>query len=70
MIVSWTLRVGPAATLGVDAVVHRQNAPAWDPVKAQPLLYQLIRQPGPIAERTFEVTFLDTGIQAYAFTFG
>jgi hypothetical protein len=36
----------------------------------QPRLYQLIRQPGPITERTFEVTFLDPGVQAYAFTFG
>jgi thiol-disulfide isomerase/thioredoxin len=35
-----------------------------------PRLYQLIRQPGPISERTFEVTFLDPGVQAYAFTFG
>jgi thiol-disulfide isomerase/thioredoxin len=36
----------------------------------EPRLYQLIRQPGPIAERTFEITFLDGGVQAYAFTFG
>jgi thiol-disulfide isomerase/thioredoxin len=33
-------------------------------------LYQLIRQPGPIADRTFEIAFLDPGVQAYAFTFG
>jgi thiol-disulfide isomerase/thioredoxin len=33
-------------------------------------LYQLIRQPGPITERTFEITFLDPGAQAYSFTFG
>jgi thiol-disulfide isomerase/thioredoxin len=37
---------------------------------AQPRLHQLIRQPGPISDRTFEVTFLDPGVQAYAFTFG
>jgi thiol-disulfide isomerase/thioredoxin len=36
----------------------------------EPRLYQLVRQPGPIRERTFEVTFLDPGVQAYAFTFG
>ena len=36
----------------------------------QPRLYQLIRQPGPITEHTFEITFLDPGVQAYAFTFG
>jgi Thioredoxin like C-terminal domain len=35
-----------------------------------PRLYQLIRQPGPITERTFEITFLDPDVQAYAFTFG
>jgi len=33
-------------------------------------LYQLIRQPGPIADRTFEIEFLDPGVEAYAFTFG
>jgi thiol-disulfide isomerase/thioredoxin len=33
-------------------------------------LYQLVRQSGPIADRTFEVTFLDPGAQAYVFTFG
>jgi thiol-disulfide isomerase/thioredoxin len=33
-------------------------------------LYQLIRQPGPVTEHTFEITFLDPGVQAYAFTFG
>jgi thiol-disulfide isomerase/thioredoxin len=33
-------------------------------------LYQLIRQPGPVTERTFEITFLDPGVEAYAFTFG
>jgi thiol-disulfide isomerase/thioredoxin len=33
-------------------------------------LYQLIRQPKPIADRQFEIEFLDAGVQAYAFTFG
>ena len=33
-------------------------------------LYQLIRQPGSVAERTFEITFPDTGAEAYVFTFG
>ena len=35
-----------------------------------PRLYQLIRQPGPVTERTFEITFLDPGARAYVFTFG
>ncbi|MEH2481695.1 cytochrome c biogenesis protein CcdA/thiol-disulfide isomerase/thioredoxin [Nitrobacteraceae bacterium AZCC 2146] len=33
-------------------------------------LYQLVRQAGPVMERTFEIEFLDAGVQAYAFTFG
>ena len=33
-------------------------------------LYQLIRQPPPIAERLFEIAFLDPGVEVYAFTFG
>ena len=33
-------------------------------------LYQLIRQPQPISNRLFEITFLDPGGQVYAFTFG
>jgi thiol-disulfide isomerase/thioredoxin len=37
---------------------------------AEPRLYQLIRQLGPITEHTFEITFPDPGAQAYAFTFG
>jgi hypothetical protein len=34
VIVSWTLRVGTAAALGIDAAVHWQNAPAYDAVTA------------------------------------
>ena len=33
-------------------------------------LHQLIRQPGRVTDRTFEITFLDPGVQAYVFTFG
>ncbi len=33
-------------------------------------LYQLVRQSGPVADRTFEITFLDPNVQAFAFTFG
>jgi thiol-disulfide isomerase/thioredoxin len=33
-------------------------------------LYQLIRQPGNIADRQFEIQFLDPGVEAFAFTFG
>ena len=33
-------------------------------------LYQLIRQPKPIADRLFEIEFLESGVEAYCFTFG
>ncbi|QIN82582.1 redoxin domain-containing protein [Rubrobacter tropicus] len=33
-------------------------------------LYQLIRQPKPNADRRFEIEFLDSGVEAFAFTFG
>jgi len=33
-------------------------------------LYQLIRQPGSIADRLFEIAFLDAGVEVYALTFG
>lgn len=33
-------------------------------------LYQLIRQPKPVAARRFEIEFLDPGVEAFAFTFG
>ena len=33
-------------------------------------LYQLVRQTGPIVDRTFTIEFLDPDVQAYAFTFG
>jgi thiol-disulfide isomerase/thioredoxin len=36
----------------------------------QPRLYQLVRQPGSITDRTFEIAFLDAGVEAYVFTFG
>jgi thiol-disulfide isomerase/thioredoxin len=33
-------------------------------------MYQLIRQPKPIADKQFEIEFLDPGAEAFAFTFG
>jgi len=33
-------------------------------------LYQLVRQSGPIADRQFEIEFLDSGVEVFAFTFG
>jgi thiol-disulfide isomerase/thioredoxin len=36
----------------------------------EPRMYQLVRQRGGGAERTFEITFRDSGVRAYVFTFG
>jgi len=54
----------PGAAHGAD-VDEQGNGTLTDP-----RLYQLLRQPGPVSDRTFEITFLDPGVQAYAFTFG
>jgi len=37
---------------------------------AEPRMYQLIRQPGPISDREFAIEFLDPGAAAFDFTFG
>jgi len=53
---------GPAHGVDVDAngngTVREQR------------LYQLVRQPKPIMDRTFAIDFLDAGVEAFAFTFG
>jgi Thioredoxin like C-terminal domain len=36
----------------------------------QQRLHQLVREPGSIADRTFEIMFLAPGAEAYCFTFG
>jgi hypothetical protein len=36
----------------------------------QQRMYQLIRQARPIRQRRFEIEFLDTGAEAFCFTFG
>jgi thiol-disulfide isomerase/thioredoxin len=54
----------PGAAHGVDVDEH------GDGTVVTQRLHQLIRQPGPIADRTFEITFLDPEVQAFAFTFG
>lgn len=54
----------PGAARGVD-VDDQGNGTA-----TEQRLYQLIRQPRPIADRQFEIEFLDSAVQAFAFTFG
>jgi thiol-disulfide isomerase/thioredoxin len=39
-------------------------------VVTEPRLYQLLRQPAPICDRSFEIEFLDAGVAALCFTFG
>ena len=56
--------VAPGDAHGVDA-----NAEGRGTVD-EPRLYQLIRQSGQIADRTFEIEFFDSGVRAYDFTFG
>jgi hypothetical protein len=36
----------------------------------EPRMYQLIRQKGPIEDVTFEIEFLDPGVEVFSFTFG
>jgi thiol-disulfide isomerase/thioredoxin len=36
----------------------------------EPRMYQLIRQTAPIVDREFEIEFLDSGVEAFSFTFG
>jgi thiol-disulfide isomerase/thioredoxin len=54
----------PGADAGVDV-----SAAGTGVVTAQ-RLYQLVRQKGPIRDRTFTIAFLDPGVDAFSFTFG
>jgi hypothetical protein len=54
----------PGASHGMDVAADGSGV-----VKEQ-RLYQLIRQPGDVAEHTFSIEFLDPAVSAYAFTFG
>jgi cytochrome c biogenesis protein CcdA/thiol-disulfide isomerase/thioredoxin len=45
-------------------------APDGSGVVTEERLYQLVRQRGPVTDHTFEIEFLDGGVQAYSFTFG
>jgi len=54
----------PGADAGVDV-----NAEGRGEIGAE-RLYQLVRQRGPVRDRTFEIRFQAPGAKAYAFTFG
>ena len=49
MIVSWTLRIATATALGIDAVVHWQNASAYDAVRGSISQGQLFRAEAAVA---------------------
>jgi thiol-disulfide isomerase/thioredoxin len=53
---------GDAAGLDVDG--------AGNGTVVEPRLYQLVREQGSIADRTFEIRFDAPGVEAYVFTFG
>jgi thiol-disulfide isomerase/thioredoxin len=54
----------PGAAHGIDVDDQGNGA------VTEQRLYQLIRQPKPVADRQFEIEFLDSGVEAFAFTFG
>lgn len=54
----------PGAAHGID-VDEQGNGTV-----SEQRLYQLIRQPKPIADRHFEIEFLDPAVEAFVFTFG
>jgi thiol-disulfide isomerase/thioredoxin len=54
----------PGAARGLD--VDERG----DGTLSQQRLHQLIRERGSISDRTFEITFLAPGVEAYVFTFG
>ena len=54
----------PAAAHGID-VDGQGNGTV-----TEQRLYQLIRQSKPVVDRQFEIEFLDSGVEAFAFTFG
>jgi thiol-disulfide isomerase/thioredoxin len=55
---------GPGDAHGVDADADGNGHVDED------RLYQLVRQPGTVEQRTFEITFHAGGVEAYVFTFG
>jgi hypothetical protein len=56
--------VSPGADHGVDVDVD-----GWGTAR-EDRMYQLLRQTGPITDRTFEIEFFDAGVRVYVFTFG
>jgi len=75
------LVLGPGVNKGVRFRVTIDGAPPGpmhgsdinaqgEGIVTEQRLYQLVRQGGLIDDRTFKIEFLDSGVQAFAFTFG
>ena len=56
--------IAPGDNHGVD------SGPDGSGEVREPRLYQLIRQQGRVQDRTFEIEFLDPGVDVFSFTFG
>ena len=54
----------PGAAHGIDVDAEGNGT------MTEPRMYQLIRQPEPIADRVFDIEFVSPGAQAFDFTFG
>jgi thiol-disulfide isomerase/thioredoxin len=54
----------PGAARGLDVDESGEGS------VCEPRMYQLVRQPGAVGQHTFEITFHDSGVGAYVFTFG
>jgi hypothetical protein len=54
----------PGAAHGLDVDDHGRGT------VVEPRLYQLVREPGSITDRRFEIAFDAPGVEAYVFTFG
>jgi hypothetical protein len=54
----------PGAAHGID-IDDQGNGTA-----IEQRLYRLIRQPMPIVDRQFEIEFIESGVETFAFTFG
>jgi thiol-disulfide isomerase/thioredoxin len=54
----------PGAAHGLDTDTEGNG------IAGEPRMYQLIRQVGPISDRTFEIEFLDGSAEVFDFTFG
>jgi hypothetical protein len=54
----------PGAAHGIDVDAQGNGT------VTEPRMYQLIRQSGQIADRTFDIEFIGAGVRAFDFTFG